>query len=65
MHEHQLSCMSEAYRSESLRVIMDGCKMLYGIQTDPEDCAFGDEVAPNMHVPGSQPVCAGSSRIQP
>lgn len=39
--------------------------MLNSVQADPENGALGDEVAPNVHVPGSQPVCAGARRIKP
>lgn len=53
------------YRSESFGVIMNGCQVLDGVEADPEDCALGDEVAPNMHIPRSDPVCARRSRVQP
>ena len=44
---------------------MDGCKVLDGVQADPQDGVLGDEVAPNMHVSGSQPVSAGPGGVQP
>ena len=44
---------------------MNGGKMLNGVQADPKNGALGDEIATNTHVPGSQPVCAGTRRIKP
>lgn len=39
---------------------MDGGQVLHRVQADPEDAALGNEVAPNMHVPVGQPICAGA-----
>ena len=44
---------------------MNRCQVLNGVEADPEDCAFGDEVAPDMHIARSDPVRARGSRVQP
>ncbi len=39
---------------------MNGGQVLHRVQADPEDGALGDEVAPNLHIPVGQPICAGA-----
>ena len=39
---------------------MNGGQVLHCVQTDPEDGTLGYEVAPNLHIPMGQPVCAGA-----
>lgn len=56
---------SITYRLEGFRVIMNRFQMLDSVEADPQDCAFGDEVAPDMHIPRGNPVCAGCTGVQP
>lgn len=63
MHSNYIA--STTYRSESFRVSMNGVQVMNGVEADPEDCAFGDEVAPNMHIPRGDTVCARGGRVKP